>query len=251
MFVSLPFSPSPWPPLKGGFDRFKHRSARLIRKTLGLGAGKGEGPEANPQPTNYQLRALKPPRGSGAGAASINDGGGATSYDNEDNELYNHAFHFGDELGAGMLVLEVSYIQLQPHKAAAVATAAAAQMKATVGDLEQQRRDLNGAVVTASAVVTGVPDPRVAVAHRVTAGSTGNGGDLTNAAVQPSDSTAPAAASTTKAVGSRRVRLEFGALWPGGPSRAVHRFVARDEKVGRCTEVCRTPPFHLPDIYNT
>ncbi|GIL57093.1 hypothetical protein Vafri_12373, partial [Volvox africanus] len=187
---------------------------------------------ANPQPTTTkdQLQTFNHPQGSAAGAASISGSGGATSYDNEDTKLYSHAFHVGDEVGAGMLVLEVSYTKLQSHKAGAGAAATAAQIKATAGDLEHRRRDLSGAAVTASAVVTGVPDPRVAVAQRVIAGSTGDGTDFTNAVVQPSDSAAPVAAATTKAVGSGRVRLEFGALWPGGPSRAVHRFVATDEK---------------------
>ncbi|GIL83806.1 hypothetical protein Vretifemale_12496, partial [Volvox reticuliferus] len=161
-------------------------------------------------------------QGSSGGAAGISGSGsgGVTLYDNEDHELYSHVFHVGDEMGAGMLVLEVSYTQLTPHEATVATTAPATQLTAAMEDLECRRRDLSDAAVAASAVVTGVPDPRIAVAQSVITRATGGGGNFTNAAVQPCDT----------ASGGRRVRLELGALWPGGPSRAVHRSVAADEK---------------------
>ncbi|GLC45421.1 hypothetical protein PLESTB_000620500 [Pleodorina starrii] len=193
----------------------------------------------------------------GGGGGGVAAGGGVETVgvygeeEESEEELYGDALHLGDEqAGAGRLLLEVSYIHLrrpqQPGarpSTEAADLAAAGQQQQQLQQQQRRREEPSGAAAAVSAVVVGLPDPRVAVAKGAAAGALGGGG---SAAEQAGDVAAAAVRSEEAGGGGgggggggMPVRVEVGALWPGGPARSVRRSVAADEKAILTVRVLR------------
>ncbi|KXZ47272.1 hypothetical protein GPECTOR_36g124 [Gonium pectorale] len=172
----------------------------------------------------------------------------------------------GSRADAGRLYLEASFLQLRPHAdippaASAAATAATTPPAAdvppaavstepkAVPDMEQERQQLSGPAAAASAVVEGLTDPRVVAAGAAGAaagGAAGTGGAAGDGGAEGKEAGEGAKAPKGDFAGGPGggggggpVRVEVGAMWPGGPSRAVHRAVRADEQALLAVRVLR------------